>query len=153
MTVGTVPYRHVHLSPDFARLSPIVDIPQPDRFREIVSQYLGIMLPVLFLTLEYSSGTFSGQTFSVSYFHLMHSWVPGSQALYDYKFVTTYVGNGIYAQSQVRALRSLGHAVLVISGKPMDSKSSETSNDHLGSDHRIEVIIDNIPSVLYRYCV
>lgn len=43
-------------------------------------------LRVLFLTLEFSAGTFSG--------------------------------NGVYAQSQVRALRQLGHQVFVISAAP-----------------------------------
>ncbi|GAX77522.1 hypothetical protein CEUSTIGMA_g4966.t1 [Chlamydomonas eustigma] len=52
------------------------------------------MLRIVFLTLEFSAGTFSG--------------------------------NGIYAQSQVRALSSLGYPVLVISGKP--SFGSGTAN-------------------------
>ena len=62
------------------------------------------MLPVIFITLEFSAGTFSG--------------------------------NGVYAQSQVRALASLGHRVLVISGKPHDHHAAPQTQ---GAERLIEV--------------
>ena len=43
---------------------------------------------------------------------------------------STFSGNGIYAQSQVRALRGNGHEVLVISGRP---QSSETDQATIGT--------------------
>jgi hypothetical protein len=62
------------------------------------------MLRIVFLTLEFSASTFSG--------------------------------NGIYAQSQVRALSKLGYPVLVISAKP--STECGTSNAQ-GAQQLIEV--------------
>ena len=62
------------------------------------------MLPVIFITLEFSAGTFSG--------------------------------NGIYAQSQVRALASIGHRVLVISGKPREHQAPSKNQ---GAEMLIEV--------------
>ncbi|CAK0761886.1 hypothetical protein CVIRNUC_002903 [Coccomyxa viridis] len=59
---------------------------------------------LVFLSLEFSAGTFSG--------------------------------NGIYGRSQVRSLSSLGHAMLVISGKP---PSSESSRIQEGAQELIEV--------------
>jgi hypothetical protein len=43
--------------------------------------------------------------------------------------IGTFSGNGIYAISQVRALRQLGHQVLVISGRPESSTSTASPTD------------------------
>jgi glycosyltransferase involved in cell wall biosynthesis len=43
--------------------------------------------------------------------------------------IGTFSGNGIYAISQVRALRQLGHQVLVICGRPSGSNSTASDDD------------------------
>eukprot|EP00955_Chlamydomonas_euryale_P078924 363221-Chlamydomonas_euryale.AAC.18 len=63
-------------------------------------------LRILFLTLEFSAATFSG--------------------------------NGIYAQSQVRALSALGHSVFVISAAP-HSHDRESGANRQGAAHLEQV--------------
>ena len=70
------------------------------------------MLPVIFITLEFSAGTFSG--------------------------------NGIYAQSQVRALASIGHRVFVISGKPQEHQAPSNKQ---GAEMLMEVGYPNLQSI------
>jgi len=55
------------------------------------------LLRVLFITLEFKAGAFSG--------------------------------NGVYAQSQVRALRNAGHSIFVVSGRPEDIDTAPLDND------------------------
>lgn len=45
---------------------------------------------------------------------------------------STFSGNGIYAQSQVRALRGNGHSVLVISGRPQSSGDDQAATIDIG---------------------